>query len=158
MDRLHERLLLLDSKHRKERDLPRNKNLRVFYGWAKVNKIRKKEAISVIFENDRMPEEKTLKAIGKFQDTVYTRQQTDNEKMDAEHSIRMFTEYSIFMDDKEIKGSLKKALQINMDADRNNVGKKVLDEIAAKLREYYMMLHRDYKEPVRQLELFTSTD
>lgn len=78
--------------------------------------------------------------------------------MDAEHSIRMFTEYSIFMDDKEIKGSLKKALQINMDADRNNVGKKVLDEIAAKLREYYMMLHRDYKEPVRQLELFTSTD
>lgn len=80
MDRLHERLLLLDSKHRKERDLPRNKNLRVFYGWAKVNKIRKKEAISVIFENDRMPEEKTLKAIGKFQDTVYTRQQTDNEK------------------------------------------------------------------------------
>lgn len=158
MDRLHERLLLLDSKHRKERDLPRNKNLRVFYGWAKVNKIRKKEAISVIFENDRMPEEKTLKAIGKFQDTVYTRQQTDNEKMDAEHSIRMFTEYSIFMDDKEIKGSLKKALQINMDADRNNVGKKVLDEIAAQLHEHYMMLHRDYKEPVQQLELFTSTD
>lgn len=158
MDRLHERLLLLDSKHRKERYLPRNKNLRVFYGWAKVNKIRKKEAISVIFENDRMPEEKTLKAIGKFQDTVYTRQQTDNEKMDAEHSIRMFTEYSIFMDDKEIKGSLKKALQINMDADRNNVGKKVLDEIAAQLHEHYMMLHRDYKEPVQQLELFTSTD
>jgi hypothetical protein len=28
------------------------KLLRVFYGWAKINKIRKKEAISVIFEND----------------------------------------------------------------------------------------------------------
>lgn len=155
---LRERLFILDSKHQKERSSVQGKNLRVFYGWAKVNKIRKKEAISVIFENDRMPEEKTLKTIGRFQDTIYTRQQTYNEKLDAEHSIRMFTEYSIFMDDKKIKGSLEKALQVNMDADRNNVGKKVLDEIAAKLREHYMMLHWDYKEPVRQLELFTSTD
>lgn len=116
------------------------------------------EAISVIFENDRQNEGKTLKTIGKFQDTVYIRKQTDNEKLDAEHSNRMFTEYSVFMDDKRIKGCLEKALQINRNADRNNVSKKVLDEISAKLREAFMIAHRDYKEPVKQLELFTITD
>ena len=155
---LRERLFILDSKHQKERNRVQNKNLRVFYGWAKLNKIRKKEAISVIFENDRQNEEKTLKAVGKYQETVYIRPQTDGEKLDAEHSNRMFTEYSVFMDDKRIKGSLEKALLTNMNADRNHVSKKVLDEIAAKLREAFMMAHRDYKEPIRQLELFTLTD
>lgn len=155
---LRERLFILDSKHQKERSRVQSKNLRVFYGWSKINKIRKKEAISVIFENDRMNEEKTLRAVGKYQETVYIRQQTDGEKSDAEHSNRMFTEYSVFMDDKRIKGSLETALQINKNADRNNVSKKVLDEIAAKLREAFLIAHRDYKEPIRQLELFTFTD
>lgn len=155
---LRERLFILDSKHQKERNRVQNKNLRVFYGWAKLNKIRKKEAISVIFENDKMNEEKTLRAVSKFQETVYIRPQTDGEKSDAEHSNRMFTEYSVFMDDKRIKGSLEKALQINMNADRKNVNKKVLDEIAAKLRESFLIAHRDYKEPIQQLELFTLTD
>lgn len=155
---LRERLFILDSKHQNERSRIHGKNLRVFYGWSKVNKIRKKEAISVIFENDRQNEEKTLRTVGKFQETVYIRKQTDNEKLDAEHSNRMFTEYSVFMDDKRINGSLEAALQINRNADRNNVGKKILDEIEAELRSAFMIAHRDYKEPVRQLELFTLTD
>lgn len=158
MHSLRERLFALDRGHREERSRARDKRLRVFYGWAKMNKIRKKEAISVIFENDRASEEKTLRTVAKYQDTVYIRPQTDGEKQDAEHSNRMFTEYSVFMDDKRIKGSLEKALQENMNADRNNVGKKVLDEIASKLREAYLAAHRDYKEPVRQPELFTFTD
>lgn len=155
---LREQLFILDSKHCKERNKVQNKNLRVFYGWSKVNKIRKREAISVIFENDRQNEEKTLRAVGKYQDTVYIRQQTDNEKLDAEHSNRMFTEYSVFMDDKRSNGSLEMALQINRNADRNHVGKQVLDEIEAKLRDAFLIAHRGYKEPVRQLELFTLTD
>ena len=141
--------------NQKERSRVQNKNLRVFYGWSKVNKIRKREAISVIFENDRMDEEKTLRIVGKFQETVYIRKQTDNEKLDAKHSNRMFTEYSVFMDDKRIKGSLEAALQANKNADRNNVSRKVLDEIENELRDAFMMSHRDYKEPIRQLELFT---
>lgn len=135
-----------------------NKNLRVFYGWSKINKIRKREAISVIFENDRQNEEKTLRAVGKFQDTVYIRKQTDNEKLDAKYSNKMFTEYSVFMDDKRIKGSLEIALRINRNADRNNVGKKVLDEIETKLRDAYLIAHRDYKEKELQFELFTIID
>lgn len=133
-------------------------SLRVFYGWAKVNNVRKREAISVIFENYRQNEEKTLKAVSRYQETVYIRKQTDKEELDAEHSNRMFTEYSVFMDDKRIKGSLEMALQINRNADRNNVSKKVLDEISAKLRDAFMITHRGYREPVRQLSLFSHID
>lgn len=49
---------------------------RVFYGWAKINKIRKKEAISVIFENDG-GFEKNDKKVKLYQNTVYTRFQTE---------------------------------------------------------------------------------
>lgn len=153
MDKLQQHLFNLDSKYAKNRNYVRNMNLRVFYGWAKINKIRKKEAISVIFENDVMREEKTLKTIGKYQNTVYIRKQTDNEKLDAKLSNRMFTEYSVFMDDKRIKGSLNMALKVNKNADRNHVSSKVLEEIEDKLRNAFMMSHRGYKEPCRQLEL-----
>lgn len=156
MNNLQQRLFRLDNKHDEERKKinVQKKNLRVFYGWAKLGKIRKKEAISVIFENDKMREERTLKTISKFQNTVYVRQQTDKEKLDAEHSTRMFTEYSVFLSDKRIKGSLLKALQENMEADRKNVSKKILAEIANKLRDAFLESHPNYKEPIRQLDLF----
>lgn len=93
------------------------KLLRVFYGWAKINKIRKKEAISVIFENDG-GFEKNEKKVKLYQNTVYTRFQTKKEMKDAEMSNRTFSEYSIFLDDKQIKGSLKKALEVNFLADK----------------------------------------
>ena len=43
---LQNRLSTLDAKYKRK---PITKRLRVFYGWNKVNKIRKKEAISVVF-------------------------------------------------------------------------------------------------------------
>lgn len=156
MNTLQQRLFLLDTKHsgeRKKSDIQK-KNLRVFYGWARLGKIRKKEAISVIFENDRMREERTMKAIAKYQDTVYVRQQTLDEKRDAEGATRMFTEFSVFLSDKRIKGSLQRALQQNSEADRKNVSQKELAEIANKLREAYLESHPDYKEPMLQLNLF----
>lgn len=48
-------------------------NLRVWYGWAKLNKIRKREAISVIFENGKQSSERTDGFIRKMQNTVYVR-------------------------------------------------------------------------------------
>lgn len=156
MNNLQQRLFLLDNKHCEERknlDIQK-KNLRVFYGWARLGKIRKKEAISVIFENDRMREERTMKAITKYQDTVYVRQQTPDEKRDAEGAIRMFTEFSVFLSDKRIKGSLQRALQENTEADRKNVSKKELKEIANKLRDAFLESHPNYKEPMLQLNLF----
>ena len=54
--------------------------LRVFYGWTRTNKIRKAEAISVIFENRSQREEKVQAFIGRMQHTVYVREQTEEEK------------------------------------------------------------------------------
>ena len=120
--------------------------LRVFYGWAKINKIRKKEAISVIFENDA-GFEKNDKKVKLYQNTVYTRFQTKDELKDAEHSNRTFTEYSIYLDDKQIKGSLKRALEVNFLADKNNVSEDVREEIRSLLEKDFLLNHRGYKEP-----------
>lgn len=120
--------------------------LRVFYGWAKINKIRKKEAISVIFENDG-GFEKNDKKVKLYQNTVYTRLQTEDELKDAEHSNRTFTEYSIYLDDKQIKGSLKRALEVNYLADKNNVSEDVREEIRSLLEKDFLLNHRGYKEP-----------
>lgn len=122
------------------------KLLRVFYGWAKINKIRKKEAISVIFENDG-GFEKNEKKVKLYQNTVYTRFQTKKEMEDAEMSNRTFSEYSIFLDDKQIKGSLKKALELNFLADKKNVAKEVREEIRRLLEKDFLLNHRNYKEP-----------
>ena len=49
--------------------------LKVFYGWTKVNKIRKNEAISVIFENCVQDANKRERFLAKMQETVYVREQ-----------------------------------------------------------------------------------
>ena len=122
-------------------------NLRVWYGWAKLNKIRKREAISVIFENGKQSSERTDGFIRKMQNTVYVRYQTDEEAKDAVSKSRMFTEYNIFMDDKAIRNSLDFALWENSEADANNVSANERAVIEAKLRAAYMSAHRQYKEP-----------
>lgn len=122
-------------------------NLRVWYGWSKINKIRKREAISVIFENGKQSPERTDNFIRKMQNTVYVRHQTDEEVQDAKGINRMFTEYTIFMDDKVIQNSLDFALWVNHQADKNHVSKAVLDVIEKKLRTAYMQSHIMYKEP-----------
>lgn len=122
-------------------------NLRVWYGWAKLNKVRKREAISVIFENGKQSSERTDGFIRKMQNTVYVRYQTDEEAKDAVSKSRMFTEYNIFMDDKAIRNSLDFALWENSEADANNVSANERAVIEAKLRTAYMSAHRLYKEP-----------
>lgn len=122
-------------------------NLRVWYGWAKLNKIRKREAISVIFENGKQSSERTDGFIRKMQNTVYVRYQTEEESKDAAGKSRMFTEYNIFMDDKAIRNSLDFALWENSEADANNVSANERAVIEKKLRTAYMSAHRLYKEP-----------
>lgn len=154
MSGLRLKLAMLDNKHKAELGQHKQpKNLRVFYGWAKVGKIRKKEAISVIFENDHMREERTQRAISKYQHTVYVRQQTDSELQDAIGSTRMFSEYSIFLSDKHIKGSLELALKANSEADKNHVAEDERIKITENLRSCYLENHPDYKEPIIQQEI-----
>lgn len=153
MNVLQQRLSLLDAANAVKCSRHCSKRLRVFYGFAKLNKIRRKEAISVIFMNEEMREERLLKAIGKLQETVYVREQTDAEEADALHSKRVLSEYSIFLDDKRIKGSLELAIMENYDADKNNVSKETLIKISDALRSHYLLHHPRYKEPHYQCEL-----
>lgn len=147
---LKNRLASLDTKHKRK---PTSKPLRVFYGWCRVNKIRKKEAISVVFENDCQREERTMRFINKMIDVVYVRNQTEEEKEGAEGAIRMFTEYSVFLQEKRFQGSLELALRSNSEADKNNVSLEEREIIKRKLREHYLSTHPEYKEPVVQLEI-----
>lgn len=150
MKTLQMKLMQVESKHlNKKAKAAQNKTkrLRVFYGWAKVNKIRKKEAISVIFENDLQNEERTQRALRKAQNTVYVREQTEQEKKDAVGSTRMFTEYSIFLSDKDISGSLERALQVNFEADKNHVSEGERQKIKKLLKDEFLINHIGYKEP-----------
>ena len=147
---LQNRLASLEAKYKRK---PVDKRLRVFYGWCRVNKIRKKEAISVVFENASQSEEKTMKFIKKIMDVVYVRDQTDNEKIGSEKAIRIFTEYSVFLNEKRFQGSLELALKYNYEADKNNVSQEECELIREKLREHYLSAHPGYKEPVIQIEI-----
>lgn len=145
-------LRLLDAAHQEERRKP--KRLRVFYGWVKVNKVRKKEGISVIFENDE-GNERSMKTLRKFQDTVYTRSQTEEEMLGTKDAIRMFSEYEILLSDKNVQGSLRMALDINSKADAKQVSEEERLRICAALENAFMARHKNYREPQGvQLELF----
>lgn len=115
--------------------------LKVFYGWTKINKVRKAEAISVIFENCAQNEEKKMRFLNRMQHTVYTRLQTEEEQHDASFQNRTFTEYSIRLDDKSVRGDLEKALQINFEADKNHVSEEERNVIRQELRKHYKLYH-----------------
>lgn len=145
---LQSRLAALDSKHKK---CTINKRLRVFYGWAKVNKVRKKEGVSVIFENESQREKRTLQFVNRMQTTVYVRDQTEGEMIGVDRATRSYTEYSEFLSD--FQGSLDLTLKNNFDADCNNVSEEERNLIASKLRESFLISHPGYKEPIIQYNL-----
>jgi len=130
--------------------------LRVYYGWAKLGKIRKREGISIIYENTEgvADHHRMSKSMRSAQYTVCWRYQTEGEAEDAKSTNRVFTEYMVFLDDKKIGGSLEAALRANSLADQKNVSIAERTRIANELRAWYMSEHRDHKEPIRQLELF----
>ena len=130
--------------------------LKVFYGWSKINKIQKREAIAVAFENEELAGDENRrsgKSLRKTMTVVAERWQTPEEKADAHFSNRVFTVFNVFMDDKHVQGSLTKALAENMKADANNVCRTILKDIRDQLERAYLAAHPGYKEPVRQLEL-----
>ena len=156
MSYLQDTLKRLDATHRRKVTRER---LPVYYGWAKQNKIQKREALTVIFLND-WPGPRLSKdgydGVTKWIEPVYKRWQTEAELSDADYVNRMYTSYSIFMDDKKVNGSLEAALDANFKADRNHVPEKERNTIRQLLRDKYLADHLGYKEPkARQLELFS---
>lgn len=129
--------------------------LKVYYGWSRIGNVRKKRALSVMFENDAQGcrSDRGQRCLRTIQDTVFERYQTNEEEKEGKQQNRIFTEYSLFFDEKPINGSLNKILQINTEADKNHVSKAMRDKIAEALRKAFMQENRRYKEPCGQLEL-----
>lgn len=129
--------------------------LKVYYGWARIGNIRKKRALSVMFENDAQGcrSDRGQRCLRTIQDTVFERYQTDEEEKEGKQQNRIFTEFSLLFDEKPIKSSLERCLLINSEADRNHVSKAMSDKIAEALRRAFMLANPGYKEPSSQLEL-----
>lgn len=127
--------------------------LKVYYGWARIGGIRKKRALSVMFENEMQGcrSERGQRCLRTIQDTVFERYQTEEEMDDGKRQNRIFTEYSLFFDEKPINGSLEKCLLINSEADKNHVSKTVREKISEALQKAFMLSNPDYKESCRQL-------
>lgn len=124
--------------------------LKVYYGWAKLNKIQKRESLVVAFENEGGAGSETSrsgKTLRKAMSVCYERDQTEKEMEDAQGAIRCFTMYNIFMDDKAIKGSLRAALQVNFEADKNHISEEERKTIKTKLEKSFHDSHPDYVEP-----------
>lgn len=152
---LTERLRRLEATHRVSPAQSRER-MPVFYGWAKLNKVMKREALMVIFLNDN-PGPRINKdgkyGVTKYMNVVYERCQTSKEEADAKFNNRLYSVYNIFMDDRNVRGSLEAALKINNDADKNNVTQSERDAIRKALYDAYVECHRGYKEPTRQMEI-----
>lgn len=151
----------LEAKNGQKHQTSAKKRLKVYYGWSKINKIQKREAIAVAFENEEgagWENSRSGKSIRKTMTICYERYQTEKEMSDAAAYNRVFTVYYVFLDDKAIKGSLNRALQINSESDKNHVGVEERKRISEKLRMEFIASHPDYKEPIRQLELQFAPD
>lgn len=129
--------------------------LKVYYGWAKMGNIRKKRALSVMFENEKQGcrSDRGQRCLRTIQDTIIERYQTKEEENEGRKQNRIFTEYSLFLDEKPINGSLDKCLLINNEADRNHVSKAIRDKISEALRKAFLLANPGYKEPNSQLSL-----
>lgn len=129
--------------------------LKVYYGWAKIGNVRKKRSISVMFENDIQGcrSDRGQRCLRTIQDTIIERYQTKEEENEGRRQNRIFTEYSLFLDEKPINGSLERCLLINNEADRNHVSKAIRDNISEALRNAFLLANPGYKEPNSQLSL-----
>ena len=150
---LNDTLKRMEVKHRRPVSAPQS--LPVYYGWAKINRGQRREALTVIFLNEH-PGPRVGRdgqdGVTKWIVPAYKRLQTETEMKDAADAMRTYTSYSIFMDEKHIRGSLDAALKANFDADANHVSEPERTKIREALRRSYLDNHHGYKEPVRQLE------
>jgi len=129
--------------------------LKVYYGWARIGNVRKKRALSVMFENDAQGcrSERGQRCLRTIQDTVFERYQTYEEMADGKRQNRIFTEYSLFLDERPINGSLERCLLINSESDKNHISKAMRERISEALRKAFLFSNPGYKEPCNQLSL-----
>lgn len=110
-------------------------DLKVYYGWSVLNKIRRKPALSVIFENEKTYTDRVQNSIRRLQKTCFVRTQTKDEAKDGRKSNRTMTEFTFYLEQKPFTGDLNKVLETNRQADINNVPTQTLNEIQEALRK-----------------------
>lgn len=77
--------------------------LKVYYGWSKINAVRKKRSLSVMFENDlSCRRDRGQRVLSATQDTVFVRYQDEEEMTDAKAQNRIFTGYDLFLDENRL--------------------------------------------------------
>lgn len=126
--------------------------LPVYYGWAKISKVVKHEALTVVFLNSSAPPRIAVDGVdgvSRFIDIVYKRWQTADEMRCAHRYSRLYSLYSIRLSD--VDYSLDRALAINFDSDRFHLSARSREIILAKLKASYLARHPDYREPCCQL-------
>lgn len=108
-----------------------------------------------MFENDAQGcrSDRGQRCLRTIQDTVIERYQTDEEEKEGKQQNRIFTEYSLFLDEKPINGSLERCLLMNSESDKNHVSKAMRERISEALRKAFLLTNPGYKEPYSQLEL-----
>lgn len=121
--------------------------LRVWYGWEKLNKVKKHEALCIIYEDSIQHEDRTMNFVNKSMKISYVRNQSLEEMMDAKLNNRCFYVISDRLDKKEFRGSVELCLLNNFIADSNNVSEKERMKIKEKLMKDWTLLHPFYKEP-----------
>lgn len=126
--------------------------LKVYYGFARANKVRKERALSVIFENDTGY--KNSAKVKMYQETAYIRNQTEKEAEDADHSNRCFTEYGWMLDKKPFNGNIDYLLEQNYIADENNVSEEERKQIKDALKRLYKNIYPNEQKKEFQLTLF----
>ena len=115
----------LDATYGQRSHTPTKKRLKVFYGWSKINKIQKREAIAIAFENSEgagWENSRSGKSIRKTMTICYERYQ-------------------------------RKALADNAEKDRKHVSPEELKKISQSLETAFIATHTGYKEPSLELDI-----
>lgn len=142
---------MLTDKDIQGNTIQKSHRLKVYYGWSKINAVRKKCSLSIMFENDASCQsERGQRLLSSTQETVIERYQDDEEMKEGKQQNKIYTGYDLFFNEKPINGSLDKLLQMNHEADKNHVSKAMRDRIAEALRKAFLLDHPDYKEPHSQ--------
>ena len=116
--------------------------MKVHYGFAKLNKIRKKRALTVMFENSGLTDrgEKFMK---KMMHVVCSREQSKEEAEDSRYQNRVFTTYELFIDEKPFHGDIEAVLECNFQKDRNHASVEAREEIREQLRKAYRVAYSE---------------
>lgn len=147
---LREQLKRLEVLHKGRR--MQKVTFKVYYGWAKLNKVQKKEALTVIYVNDVVPpriNRDGMDGVTKYMKVAWVRDQTADEMSGAPNANKIYTSFSIFLD--KYNGSLKGVLDENDRADMEQVSEIERDNIYKALERAYIDEHPGYKEKESEL-------